>query len=211
MRTLPDLSVYVVLDTGLCRPEALVATAAAAVAGGARVLQLRDKAGPTQRRVATGRALQAALGGTGAALILNDDLDAARAIGADGLHVGQGDLDPTAARATLGANAILGLSVETVAHACAVDEAVVDYVGAGPVFATATKPDHAPPLGWDGLQRVLAAAPVPGVAIGGIKASHAGDVRRAGAVGMAVVSAVCGQPDPAAAARALRAAWEAAA
>jgi thiamine-phosphate pyrophosphorylase len=104
----------------------------------------------------------------------------------------------------------VGLSVETVAHARAVDPQVVDYVGAGPVFATPTKADHAAPLGFDGLAALCAASPVPAVAIGGVKAAHAGPVLAAGARGLAVVSAICAAPDPEAAARSLAGALAAA-
>lgn len=197
-----DLSLYLVLDPDLCGGAAgMVATARAAVAGGVTVVQLRDKGAGTLGLIATGRALRAALAGTGAALVVNDDVEAAVAIGAGGLHIGQGDMAPAAARARIGAGMALGLSVETVLQARAVDPAVVDYIGAGPVFATATKADHAPPVGFAGLARIISASPVPAVAIGGLKAAHAGPALAAGARGVAVVSAICGQPDPEAAAR----------
>lgn len=197
-----DLSLYLVLDPDLCGGAAgMVATARAAVAGGVTVVQLRDKGAGTSGLIATGRALRAALAGTGAALVVNDDVEAAVAIGAGGLHIGQGDMAPAAARARIGAGMALGLSVETVLQARAVDPAVVDYIGAGPVFATATKADHAPPVGFAGLARIISASPVPAVAIGGLKAAHAGPALAAGARGVAVVSAICGQPDPEAAAR----------
>ncbi|PTE17327.1 thiamine phosphate synthase [Phaeovulum veldkampii] len=197
-----DLSLYLVLDPDLCGGAAgMVATARAAVAGGVTVVQLRDKGAGTSGLIATGRALRAALAGTGAALVVNDDVEAAVAIGAGGLHIGQGDMAPAAARARIGAGMALGLSVETVLQARAVDPAVVDYIGAGPVFATATKADHAPPVGFAGLARIISASPVPAVAIGGLKAAHAGPALAAGARGVAVVSAICGQPAPEAAAR----------
>lgn len=208
---MPDLSVYLVLDPELCRPRGIVATAIAAVAGGARIVQLRDKAADTPRRIVMGRALMAALDGSGAAVIVNDDIEAAAEIGAHGVHLGQDDAGPAAARARLGAGALVGLSVETEAQARGVDAGLVDYVGAGTVLATPTKPDHGAAIGFDGLAALVAAAPVPAVAIGGLKRSHAAAVRAAGADGIAVVSAICGQPDPYTATRALRAAWQAAA
>ena len=198
-----DLSLYLVLDPDLCRDLSMVETARAAVAGGATVVQLRDKTAGTARLVETGRALKATLAGTGALLIVNDDVEAALAVGADGLHVGQADLPARAARARLGPGRILGLSVETEAAAAEVDPSVVDYVGVGPVFATPTKPDHQPPIGLDGLARIVALNPVPAVAIGGLKAEHVPAVLAAGAAGVAVVSAICGEPDPEAAARRL--------
>ncbi|QIE41471.1 thiamine phosphate synthase [Rhodobacteraceae bacterium SC52] len=207
MRSLPDLSVYLVLDPDLCAPRGMVETARLAVAGGAGAVQLRHKTADTPAMIATGRALMEALQGTGAMLIVNDDVEAARALGA-GLHVGQGDLSAAKARAVIGPDAILGVSVETEDAAGAIDPAVVDYVGAGPVFATPTKLDHKAPVGWDGLARLIAAAPVPAVAIGGIKTNHIALARAAGCVGVAVVSAICGQPDPQAAAAELRAQFE---
>jgi thiamine-phosphate pyrophosphorylase len=204
VRCCPDLSLYLVLDPGLCAGVGVIATARAAVAGGATVVQLRDKAADTERMIETGRMLKAALAGTGAVLIVNDDVEAAIAIGADGLHIGQGDMAVAEARARIGATMVLGFSVETPALAASVDPALVDYIGAGPVFATPSKPDHKAPVGFDGLAAQVAASPVPAVAIGGLKAEHVAQVLKAGAQGVAVVSAICGQPDPKAAARALR-------
>src|SRR5690606_34277027 len=159
-----------------------------------------DKEADTIGLIETGLALKEALAGIGALLIVNDDVEAARAIRADGLHVGQEDMDVAAARARVGPDMILGLSVETEALAAAIDPALVDDAGVGPVVATATKPGHKPAVGLDGLARLVAACPVPAVAIGGLKAAHARPVLAAGAEGLAVVSAVCGQPDPLAAA-----------
>lgn len=200
MRTI-DLSLYLVLDPGLCAGFGMVETARAAVAGGATVVQLRDKQADTALMIETGRALKAALSGTGALLIVNDDVEAAVAIGADGLHIGQEDMDAPTARARIGDDMILGLSVETEALAAGVDAAIVDYAGIGPVFATSTKADHKEPTGFAGLARLVRVCPVPAVAIGGLKAAHVGDVFAAGADGLAVVSAICGTRDPEAAAR----------
>lgn len=196
-----DLSLYLVLDPDLCVGIGMVETARAAVAGGATIVQLRDKNADTARMIETGRALKTVLAGTGAALIVNDDVDAAIAIGAHGLHIGQDDLGARAARERIGPNMILGLSVETEALAAAVDPDIVDYAGIGPVFATATKPDHKQPIGFDGLARLVDVCPVPAVAIGGLKATHVRDVFAAGAGGLAVVSAICGMSDPERAAR----------
>ncbi|WP_254702713.1 thiamine phosphate synthase [Sulfitobacter sp. THAF37] len=182
----------------------MVETARAAVAGGATAVQLRDKTADTAQMIETGRALKTALAGTGAVLIVNDDVETAVAIGADGLHIGQGDMAVAEARARIGAAMLLGLSVETPALAAAANPALVDYIGAGPVFATRSKLDHKTPVGFDGLAAQVAASPVPAVAIGGLKAHHVAQAFSAGAQGVAVVSAICGQPDPEAAARTLR-------
>ncbi len=194
-----DLSLYLVLDPDLCTGIGMIETARLAVAGGATMVQLRDKHGGTARMVETGLALKDVLRGTGALLVINDDVEAALAIGADGLHIGQDDMGSAAARAKIGPNMILGLSVETEALAAAIDPAIVDYAGIGPVFATPTKSDHKQPIGFDGLANLVKVAPVPTVAIGGLKSEHVASVFAAGADGLAVVSAVCGTPDPMAA------------
>ncbi|AXA44907.1 thiamine phosphate synthase (plasmid) [Rhizobium leguminosarum] len=196
-----DLSLYLVLDPDLCAGIGMVETARLAVAGGATMVQLRDKHAATIGMIETGRALKQALEGTGALLIVNDDVEAAIAIGADGLHIGQEDMDAHKARTMIGPDMILGLSVETAPLAAAVDPGLVDYTGVGPVFATPTKADHKQPIGFDGLAKLVKASPVPSVAIGGLKADHVAQVFAAGAKGVAVVSAICGTPDPEAATR----------
>ncbi|MDV4158647.1 thiamine phosphate synthase [Rhizobium brockwellii] len=196
-----DLSLYLVLDPDLCAGIGMVETARLAVAGGATIVQLRDKHAGTIGMIETGRALKQALDGTGALLIVNDDVEAAIAIGADGLHIGQEDMGARRARTMIGPDMILGLSVETAALASTVDPDLIDYTGVGPVFATPTKADHKQPIGFDGLARLVKASPVPSVAIGGLKADHVAQVFAAGAEGLAVVSAICGTPDPEAATR----------
>ena len=196
-----DLSLYVVLDPGLCRRMSMVETAVAAVAGGAGAIQLRDKTATTAQLVQAGRAIRHALAGSSARLIINDNIEAALAIDADGLHVGQRDLPVRTAREALGPGKLLGLSVESLAQAASVDPLLVDYVGISPVFATSTKPDHAPPVGLAGVRLMAAVSPVPCVAIGGLTAQNAALVMAHGAAGVAVVSAVCDQPEPEAAAR----------
>jgi thiamine-phosphate pyrophosphorylase len=144
-------------------------------------------------------------------LIVNDRVHLVAAIGADGAHVGQGDLDPRSAREILGTDALLGLSVQTLDHVAAARQlgpGVIDYLGVGPVWPQATKPDAAEPAGPLRLREIVDASPWPCVAIGGVTADRAASVRAAGAAGIAVVSAICGQPDVALATRRLRQAWE---
>lgn len=206
MRAFFDPTLYLVTDPDMTAERGLVETARAAVDGGATMIQIRDKRADRATRVGLARAVKAALAGRGAVVLINDDIDAALEAGADGVHIGQSDGDPVAARARIGADRILGLSVETVAQAHAADGRVVDYLGVGPVFATATKPDHAAPLGLEGLaEAVRAARAVPCVAIGGVGLAQTADVIAAGARGVAVVSAICAAHDPEEAARALRA------
>jgi hydroxymethylpyrimidine kinase/phosphomethylpyrimidine kinase/thiamine-phosphate diphosphorylase len=198
------LRLYLVTDPELCAKAGLLHTVREAVAGGVTMVQLRDKTATTQERITMGRALMEVLQGTGVPLIINDDIDAALAIGAHGVHVGQSDLTPRAVRERMGPSAIVGLSCETVAHAAAADPLLVDYVGMSPVLATPTKPDHAAALGFAGLEAARAATTLPAVAIGGMHLEHVARVMRTGVDGISVVSAVCGQPDPRAAAFALR-------
>lgn len=197
-------AVYVITDPGA--PLPVIDQARAAARGGAWAVQLRDKTMPDAALAGLARALVAELQPLGVKLIVNDRLEVALAAGADGLHIGQGDGDPAAMRARLGPDRILGLSVEH-PDQCAAIPAGVDYIGAGPVRATSTKPDHAPPIGFEGLARIVARAPVPVVAIGGLGPGDAAAVRRIGAAGLAVVSAVVRSPDPEAATRALVLAW----
>ena len=196
-----DLSLYLVTDPRLCARYGLVETVVAAVRGGVTIVQLRDKQASDGELIDQARQLKAALAGSGVPLIINDRLTVAIESGADGLHLGQSDGDVVAARAAMGEQAILGLSVQNHAQLARLDPAPLDYLGLGPVFATTTKHDHAQPLGFDGLAALVAASPLPTVAIGGLEAQHVDKIRAAGAKGPAVVSAICGQADPEAAAR----------
>ena len=198
-----DLSLYLVLDPDLCQQHSMVDTAREAVAGGASMVQVRLKRASTAERIALARSLKEALRDTHAVVVMNDDIDAAIEAGVDALHIGQRDMPAAAARARIGSTMLLGVSVNSQSAAQAIDPALVDYVGVGPVFATPTKPDHEQPLGFAGLARIIANCPVPAVAIGGLKAHHVNDVWASGASGMAVVSAICGTPDPRHAAREL--------
>ncbi|KJE34092.1 thiamine-phosphate synthase [Thalassospira sp. HJ] len=191
-----DLSLYLVLDPDLCREHSMVETTMAAIAGGATIIQLRDKEAGTDGLIRVGRELMQAMEGTNVPLIVNDDIDAAIAIGAHGMHVGQDDLPSQIARERLGPDKIIGLSIESEEVAQKVDRSIVDYVGIGPVFATPTKPDHKPAIGFDGLERLVRMVGLPSVAIGGLKGEHVLPVLESGADGLAVVSAICGQADP---------------
>ena len=195
---------YVVTD-----PEAALPVpdqVRAAAKGGARIIQIRDKTAPDARIAALVHALLPEMAALGVCLIVNDRVEVALAVGAHGLHIGQGDGDPVAIRRRLPPGMILGLSIETEAQARHVPPCV-DYAGVGPVRATPTKPDHAAPIGFAGLARITALLPMPSYAIGGIKPGDAAALRGAGAVGMAVVSAVTRAADPVAAARALIEEW----
>ncbi|HKT28538.1 thiamine phosphate synthase [Dyella sp.] len=201
-----DLSLYLVLDPDLCRQHSMVETAREAVAGGVTIVQVRHKHASTAERVALARSVKEALRDTAALIVMNDDIEAAVQAEVDAVHIGQRDMSPALARERIGADMLLGLSVNSESVARAVDPRVVDYAGIGPVFATPTKPDHEQPIGFAGLARIVAACPVPTVAIGGLKRQHVSEVFAAGAHGLAVVSAICGTPDPRQSASDLRAA-----
>lgn len=206
-----DLTLYLVTDTLQCGSFGVAATVEAAIIGGVTAVQVRDPLAPDDEFVRIGRSVAAVLAGTNVPLIVNDRVHLVEAIGAGGAHVGQGDLDPVEARRILGPDALLGLSVQTLAHvedAGRLPPGTVDLLGVGPVWWQATKPDAADPGGLDALSAIVRRSPVPCVAIGGIDATRAALVRATGAAGVAVVSAICGQPDPTAAARRIRDAWD---
>lgn len=199
--------IYVITDPDVPLPVAEQALAAAR--GGAAMVQLRDKQASDAQIAALVSDLLPALAPFGTKLIINDRVQVALQTGASGLHIGQGDGDPAAIRRLLPPGKTLGLSIETVVQAHAIPEGV-DYIGAGPVRATATKPGHAAPVGFDGLAQLVMASRLPAYAIGGLTHGDAQAVKRTGAVGMAVVSAVIRQSDPVAATAALLADWSAA-
>ena len=198
---------HLVTDSALCGERGVLAVVEAAVRGGARVVQLREKTLPTRAFVERARALKALLQPLGVPLIINDRLDVALACGADGVHVGQEDLSPRDMRRWL-PDGLIGLSIERIEQLDAAERLPVDYYGASPVFATATKADAAPALGLEGLRALRARTTRPLVAIGGIGEHNAAAVMAAGADALAVVSALCAAPEPEQAARRLCAAME---
>lgn len=199
------LRFYLVTDPELCSRHGLLETVRDAVRGGVSVVQLRDKTATTSALVEMGRDLAVILDDTGVPLVVNDNVEAAIAIGANGIHVGQDDMKVEEVRRLVGPDMIIGLSCETVEDARKTPTDVVDYIGVSPVFATPTKTDHSLAVGIDGLRAISAATPLPKVAIGGLKSQHFEAIFENGADGVAVVSAICGQPNVAAAASALAA------
>ena len=199
--------VYVVTDAGA--PISVPDQARAAMRGGAWAVQLRDKDAPDVSFAELARELANILSGSGTKLILNDRVELACALDVDGLHIGQSDGDPARIRERIGPDMLLGLSIENEDQCAALNGLALDYIGAGPVRMTPSKPDHAPPIGFDGLAEIVGLAPCPVVAIGGLGAGDAAALKQAGAVGMAVVSAVTRTADPEAATRALMQEWSA--
>jgi thiamine-phosphate pyrophosphorylase len=199
-----DLSLYLVIGPDATGGRDVTSVALAAVRGGATMVQLRYKSG-TSEITQSAREVIEVLRPTGVPVIINDRVDLARALGAQGVHVGQGDTAPGEAREVLGEDAIVGLSITNESQLAAVDPAVVDYLGVGPVFATGSKPDAAPAIGLEALSRIARAVRLPVAAIGGITVKNAAEVIRVGADGLAVISAICAADDPEEAARTLAA------
>ena len=199
-----DYSLYLVTDRTLSLGRSTVEVVHAAIRGGVSCVQLREKGCSTREFMDEARLLKALLAGTGVPLFINDRLDVALAVGADGVHLGQNDLAIADARRLVGNRMIIGISAESVADAVRAEAEGADYIGASPVFTTPTKTDTAPPLGLDGLRAIRRAVQLPLVAIGGIDANNAAQVLRAGADGLAVVSAIVSAPCPRTAAAGLR-------
>lgn len=195
-----DPTLYVVLDRAAARGRSLDDLLEALIDGGCRMVQLREKEWPSGRLLPVAERLLARARRAGITFIVNDRVDLAVAIGADGVHLGQDDLPARVARPLLRPGMILGVSTHSVAQAHAARDDGADYIAIGSVFATATKPDFE--LVGPGLVRKLRPdIRVPLVGIGGITHDNVGDVIRAGADGVAVISAVCATPDPTAAVR----------
>jgi thiamine-phosphate pyrophosphorylase len=210
-----DLRLNAIVDPERANGRSLVELTRLVVAGGATLIQLRDKHGATRQMIETARAIKAALAGSGVPLVVNDRVDVALVAEADGVHVGEDDMRVEDARRLLGPGAIIGLSIKTVglANSAPVDQ--LDYVGVGGVYATSSKDNPDPPIGTGGLREIVAALrgrkrdlAICGIA--GIDAGNAAPVIAAGADGVAVISALSMQSDPQAAARELRAVIDAA-
>jgi thiamine-phosphate pyrophosphorylase len=191
----------VITDATLVPGRDHVAVAEAALAGGADMIQLRDKTPDLRRLLPQARRIRAACRAHGALFIVNDRLDLALAAGADGVHVGQDDLPATVARRLLGPHLVLGVSTHDLAQAEAAAAAGADYIGFGPMFGTRSKDTGYTPRGTAMLREVRDRVRVPIVAIGGIMLENVGEVIAAGADAPAVISAVAGAADVAGAAR----------
>ena len=198
-----DLSVYLVTDRTLSGVRGVLETVAAAIAGGAAIIQLRDPEAKTRALVEEARAILALTRRAGIPFIVNDRVDVALAVGVDGVHIGQSDMSVADTRTLIGPDPILGLSITSEADLDVSDLQGVDYLGVGPVFQTSTKPDSAPPINVGGLEAIVARTKIPIVAIGGLHAGNAAEAIAAGAKGIAIVSAICAAPDPEAATREL--------
>jgi thiamine-phosphate pyrophosphorylase len=191
-----DWSVYLIADRRLAQQQKLEHVVRAAIQGGATVVQLREKEGSTQEMVELGRVLHALTRSAGVPFIVNDRLDVALAIDAEGVHMGQDDMPVVIARRLLGPDRILGVSAGTVAEARQAQQEGADYLGVGDVYGTSSKADADIPIGLRGLSEIAQAVSIPVVGIGGITPQNAKAVIQAGASGVAVISAILGAADP---------------
>lgn len=187
---------YLVTDRGLCGGRPLEEVVRLAVEGGASCVQLREKDLSTREFVETASAVKSILRPSGVPLVINDRVDVALAVGAEGVHIGQGDMPYETARRLMGRSAIIGLSVETWEDVEEARDLDADYLGVSPVFPTPTKTDTRSAWGLEGLARIRAYVKHPLVAIGGMNRQNAAAAVRAGADSIAVVSAICSAPDP---------------
>jgi thiamine-phosphate pyrophosphorylase len=174
------------------------------IAGGADTIQLREKGGSTHRMIEVAKRMAAVCRESGVPLIVNDRIDVAIAADADGVHLGQSDFPIPLARRLLGEGKLIGGSAATLEEAkiCLAEGA--DYVGFGPVYPTSSKEDAGPVSGREVLRQVVETIPLPVIAIGGVSVENVREVMKAGAYGIAVISAVCCQIDPEGATKALR-------
>jgi thiamine-phosphate diphosphorylase len=206
-----DPTVYLVTDTVMCGGAAgVVQTVREAVAGGVTAVQVRDPFATTRELAALARAVLEVLRGTDVPLVVNDRVDVALAVGAAGVHVGQRDLHPLDARRLIGPRLHVGLSIsnaDELTEALSLPAGTVDLLGVGPVRTTPSKTDAAPALGFDGLAELCRGSSIPCVAIGGLGPADTAELRESGAAGVAVISAICGRPDPAAASKELLERW----
>ncbi|MGQ1911305.1 thiamine phosphate synthase [Marinifilum sp. RC60d5] len=191
-----DLKLYLVTDKVLAKGKPLEEIVEAAVKGGVSMVQIRDKESSTRDFYDLALRIKKILMSYKVPLIINDRLDIALAVNADGLHIGQSDLPYEQARNILGTDKIIGLSVENIEQAKEANNLDVDYIGLSPVFSTQTKSDIAMPLELEGVKEIASFSRHPMVAIGGINQQNANAVCKAGADGIAVVSAVISSNNP---------------
>lgn len=196
MRKLPETDIYAILSSAHCLGRGNIETARLLLEAGVKIIQYREKNYPMRRKYEECLAISQLCREDGACFIVNDDAGLAVACDADGLHLGQDDLTPQAARKVVGEDMILGLSVTTLDE---IDQALadpaVDYLGVGPIFPTSTKPDAAVPRGIPLLEYALNHSSLPVVAIGGINRKNIGSLAGCGAKCFAIISDLVGAPD----------------
>jgi len=191
-----DYSLYLVANRSLSRGRSTLEIVKAGVTGGVTCVQLREKNCSTLEFIKEALSVKEYLKENNIPLIINDRVDVAQAIQADGIHLGQTDMPLAMAKDILKGSMIIGISVESLEDAIRAEKDGADYIGISPIFATPTKTDTAPPLGLEGLKEISKAVKLPKVAIGGLNSENAGEVILKGADGIAVVSAIVSADDP---------------
>ncbi len=205
MRQGLQLGLYLVTDERLSRGRPTAEIVRAAIRGGVDAVQLRGKELPIREQLAIGRALRTITREAGVLFIVNDRVDLALALEADGVHVGQDDLPADVVRRLVGPEWIVGVSAATIAEAQAARDDSADYIGVGPIWGTATKADAGEAVGPGLIAALKGTVALPMVGIGGINAQNAAQVIAARGDGVAVVSAIVSAADPEAATRDLKA------
>ena len=202
-----DYSVYLVTDRRILQGRDLLDAVAEAIEGGVTLIQLREKEVSSREFYQIALKVKDLAHSRGVPLLINDRLDIALAVDADGLHIGQEDLPLQVARKILGPDKIIGLSVSNLEDAVQGEKEGADYLGAGAVYPTTSKDVSESPIGPDGLKKIKDAVSIPVVGIGGINLFNIEEVKRTGVDGVAVISAIMGAPDIKDAARKLTDAW----
>jgi thiamine-phosphate pyrophosphorylase len=199
-----DYSLYLVTDRALSLGRSNLEVIEAAVSGGVTVVQLREKEASTKQFYQEGLRIKDYLKGAHIPLIINDRIDIALALDADGVHLGQEDMPVDVARKIVGPHKIIGASAFTTEEAVAAESMGADYLGLSPIFVTETKPELGEEIGIEKISSLKRAVKIPVVGIGSMNQSNAYEVVRAGLDGVAVVSAICSREDPRAAAEAIK-------
>ena len=199
-----DYSLYLVTDRGLARGRSTLEIVKAAVKGGTTCVQLREKECSTREFIEQAASIKDFLRSRSVPLIINDRVDVALAIDADGVHLGQTDMPLATAKKILADAMIIGISAESLEDAIEAEKGGADYLGVSPIYVTPTKTDTAPPLGLEGLRAIRQAVNLPLVGIGGLNQANSASVIQNGADGVAVVSAIVAAANPTAAAGDIR-------
>lgn len=199
-----DYSLYLVTDRGLSKGRTTFEIVEAAIKGGVTCVQLREKKCDTREFIDEALLIKDFLKSKQIPLIINDRLDVALAVHADGIHLGHSDMPFSMAKKIVGRSMIVGISAESLDDAVQAEKQGADYIGVSPIFNTPTKTDTAPPLGLAGLQRIRERVDIPLVGIGGLNLTNTREVIEGGADGIAVVSAIVSADNPELAAKALK-------
>ena len=193
---------YFIADSSCCKERDIADVVASAIKGGTTMVQFRHKSGDIHKVKEEALAIKKILADSSIPFLINDYVEIAAEINADGVHIGQDDMTPQKARKIIGDGKILGLTAFTKEHFDHMDPTIIDYVGTGPFFHTLTKPDKEV-LGSKGFAQLAKDSPVPIVGIGGITADNAAEVMKAGADGVAMMRSISEADDPCKAAQEL--------